>query len=112
MKKGQILEGIVERVDFPNKGVVKVREENGEEAVCIVKNVLPGQRVSFRVQKKRSGKAEGGLQEVLERAENEVESPCPHFGLCGGCLYHNLSYEEQCGLKEEQVRRLLSTVLD
>ena len=112
MKKGQILEGIVERVDFPNKGVVKVREENGEEAVCIVKNVLPGQRVSFRVQKKRSGKAEGGLQEVLERAENEVESPCPHFGLCGGCLYHNLSYEEQCGLKEEQVRRLLSPVLD
>ena len=29
MKKGQIFEGIVERVDFPNKGVVKVREENG-----------------------------------------------------------------------------------
>ena len=50
MKKGQILEGIVERVDFPNKGVVKVREENGEEAVCIVKNVLPGQKISFCVQ--------------------------------------------------------------
>ncbi len=59
MKKGQILEGIVERVDFPNKGVVRVREENGEEAVCIVKNVLPGQKVSFCVQKKRGRKAEG-----------------------------------------------------
>ena len=112
MKKGQILEGIVERVDFPNKGVVRVREENGEEAVCIVKNVLPGQKVSFCVQKKRGGRAEGRLLEVLGRAENEVESPCPHFGFCGGCLYHNLSYEEQCRLKEEQVRRLLTPVLE
>lgn len=111
MKKGQILEGVVERVDFPNKGVVKLREENGEEAVCVVKNVLPGQRVSFCVQKKRGGRAEGRLLEVIERAGNEVESPCPHFGLCGGCLYHGLSYEEQCRLKEEQVRKLLEPVL-
>ena len=41
MKKGQIAEGIVIRVDFPNKGVVRVEEviENGEKKVtdCIVK---------------------------------------------------------------------------
>lgn len=112
MKKGQILEGIVERVDFPNKGVVKVREENGEEVFCLVKNVLPGQKVSFCVQKKRNGRAEGRLLEVVEKAENEVESPCPHFMLCGGCLYHNLSYEDQCRLKQEQVKKLLDQVLD
>lgn len=111
MKKGQILEGIVERVDFPNKGVVRVREENGEEVCCLVKNVLPGQKVSFCVQKKRNGRAEGRLLEVVERAENEVESPCPHFMLCGGCLYHNLSYEDQCRLKQEQVKKLLDQVL-
>lgn len=111
MKKGQILEGIVERVDFPNKGIVRAVEENGEEAFCLVKNVLPGQRISFCVQKKRNGRAEGRLLEVIERAENEVESPCPHFASCGGCLYHNLSYEDQCGLKQEQVKRLLDPVL-
>lgn len=111
MKKGQILEGIVERIDFPNKGVVKVREESGEEAFCLVKNVLPGQKVSFCVQKKRNGRAEGRLLEVVEKAENEVESPCPHFMLCGGCLYHNLSYEDQCRLKQEQVKKLLDQVL-
>lgn len=111
MKKGQILEGVVERVDFPNKGVVKVKKENGEEAVCLVKNVLPGQKISFCVQKKRSGRTEGRLLAVLEKAANEVESPCPHFAACGGCLYHNLPYEGQCGLKQEQVKRLLSNVL-
>ena len=111
MKKGQILEGIAERVDFPNKGIIKVKEEDGRESVCVVKNVLPGQTLSFRVQKKRNGKAEGQLLELLKRAENELESPCPHFGSCGGCLYHTLSYEAQCALKEEQVKRLLEGVL-
>ena len=104
MKKGQILEGIVERVDFPNKGIVRAVEENGEEAFCLVKNVLPGQRISFCVQKKRNGRAEGRLLDVIERVANEVESPCPHFASCGGCLYHKLSYEDQCGLKQEQVK--------
>ena len=111
MKKGQVSEGFVERVDFPNKGVVRFAEENGEEGVCFVKNVLPGQRVSFRVQKKRNGRMQGQLLKVLEKAENEVGSPCPHFGLCGGCLYQNLSYEDQCALKSGQVKRLLDVVL-
>ena len=111
MRKGQILEGVTERVDFPNKGVVRGKDESGAEFVCIVKNVLPGQKISFRVQKKRSGRTEGVLLTVLERAENEVESPCPHFAVCGGCLYHRLSYEDQCALKQEQVKRLLHPVL-
>ena len=51
MKKGQVLTGFVERVDFPNKGIVMTEEGN-----CIVKNVLPGQKVTFVVQKKRNGR--------------------------------------------------------
>ena len=53
MKKGEILEGTVERIEFPNKGIVVC-----EEGSCVVKNALPGQRVSFRVSKARKGKAE------------------------------------------------------
>jgi len=106
MKKGQVLEGIVERLDFPNKGVVQT-----QEGICIVKNVLPGQKISLAVQKKRSGKAEGRLLEVLEPSEDEVASPCPHFGICGGCSYQNLPYEKQCALKEKQVKALLDPVL-
>lgn len=106
MKKGQVYEGIVERVDFPNRGVVYVGEE-----VCIVKNSLPGQKVSFRVNKLRKGKAEGTLLSVVEKSPAECGSPCSHFGLCGGCTYQSLPYETQCRLKEEQVKRLLVGVL-
>ena len=81
MKKGQVLQGTVAYVDFPNKGVVKVEE--GKQV--IVKNVLPGQEISFSVNKVRKGKGEGRLLEVLKKAPNELrEAPCPHFGICGG----------------------------
>lgn len=106
MKKGQTYEGYVEKIDFPNKGIV-----NTEEGKAIVKNTLPGEKVSFRVNKVRKGKAEGALLEVLERAENEIDSPCPHFGICGGCNYQTLPYEEQVAIKRQQITDIFRPVL-
>lgn len=102
MKKHEVYEGIVTSVKFPNKGVVVVDNEK-----CMVKNVLPGQHVLFRVTKKKSGQCEGNLIEVKEHAPNECEAQCRHFGVCGGCSYQNLPYEEQLKLKESQVRELM-----
>lgn len=107
MKKGDILSGTVKQVDFPNKGIVETPEGD-----CMVKNVLPGQKVTFVVQKKRNGRGEGRLLQVEEKSDLETESPCPHFGECGGCLYLSLPYETQLGLKERQVKKLLDSVLD
>ena len=106
MKKGQVYEGIVERVDFPNKGIVQT-----EGGTVIVKNSLPGQKVKLGVNKVRSGKAEGRLMEVIEKSPLETGNPCSHFGLCGGCTYLSLPYEEQLAIKENQVKRLLDGVL-
>ena len=106
MKKGQIIEGTVKRVDFPNKGIVET-----EEGVCVVKNALPGQRVQCGVNKVRHGKAEGRLLQVLEPSALECGSPCPHFGICGSCTYLTLPYEEQLKIKESQVKKLLDSVL-
>lgn len=107
MKKGQIAEGRVDHVVFPNKSVVLTEE--GERV--IVKNTIPGQKVSFLVNKVRKGKAEGRLLEILEKSPLEVESKCPHFGECGGCTYQSLPYEEQLKLKENQVRGLMEEAI-
>ena len=107
MKKGQIVEGIVRRMDFPNKGVVETQDGD----VCIVKNALPGQKVRCSINKVRKGKAEGRLLDVLEPSPVETGSPCPHFGECGGCLYLSFPYEEQLKVKEMQVKKLLDQVL-
>ncbi len=106
MKKGQVAEGIVERVDFPNKGIVSC-----DDGICVVKNVLPGQKISCRINKVRKGKAEGRLLEVLEPSPAEIGSPCPHFGICGGCVSISLPYEEQLHMKDGQIKRLLAPVL-
>ena len=107
MKKGQIIKGVVERVDFPNKGIV-----NTAEGICTVKNVLPGQKITLMVQKNRNKKAEGRVLSVDQKSPLEMESPCPHFGECGGCTYISLPYEEQLAIKEAQVKKLLDSVLD
>ncbi len=107
MKKGQVYEGVVERVDFPNKGIVRVGDET-----CVVKNSLPGQKISLCVNKVRKGKAEGRLVEVMEKSPLECGSPCSHFGLCGGCTYLSIPYEEQLKIKEAQVAKLIKGVLE
>ncbi len=106
MKKGQILEGIVSRMDFPNKGVTET-----EEGIVSVKNVLPGQKIRLQVTKLRNGRAEGRLLSVLAPAPLENTPACPCFGSCGGCLSLSLPYEEQLAVKEQQVRRLLDACL-
>ena len=56
MKKGQVYEGVIESVEFPNKGIVNVSQE---DRCVIVKNGVPGQKVRFSVNKVKKGKAEG-----------------------------------------------------
>ena len=109
MKKGQIYEGKIERIDFPNKCRVIVPDE---DKPVVVKGGIPGQKVKVAVNKVRKDKAEGRVLEVVEKASNECEPVCPHFGQCGGCSYQNLPYEEQLKLKEGMVKALLDGVCD
>lgn len=115
MKKGDIVTGVVRSVDFPNKGMVIIEEETADgikkEKNCIVKNVIPGQTVTVRIKKTNKQKAEGNCISIERKADNEIDALCPHFGICGGCTYLNLSYKDQLALKEGQVKKLLDGVL-
>ncbi len=107
MKKGETAEGTVIGIRFPNKGIVCVRTPD-EVLECEVKNALPGQKVRFRIAKKRGGRILGTLLEVTEPGPSERKPECPSYGKCGGCLYLPLPWEEELKIKEEQVRKLLS----
>lgn len=108
MKKGQVVEGIIERIDFPNKGILMTEE--GKQV--IVKNGVQGQKVSASINKIRKGKCEGRLIEVLEKSPLELDEPgCVHFNECGGCTYQTLPYEEQLKMKAGQVKKLIDDVI-
>ena len=115
MKKGGIYTGYVESVDFPNKGNVIVKtEEDGQiiKEKAVVKNSIPGQTVKFMVNKKKHGKCEGRLLEVVCQADTETNERCEHFGKCGGCVYQTVRYEEQLKMKENAVKKLLAPVIN
>lgn len=115
MKKGNIYEGIVKKVEFPNKAYVEVieKDENGNEqkTLTIVKGALPGQKIKFRAKKVRKDKSQGILLEVTEKSPLETAEPmCSRFGKCGGCSYQTLPYEKQLELKRNQVLEIIDNV--
>lgn len=108
MKKGDVVEGIVQKIEFPNKGILFIEEEK-----IVVKNALPGQQIRILINKKRKGKCEARLLEVLTPSPKEKTADvCPQAGVCGGCLYQTLPYEEQLTIKESQVKELMDSVCD
>ena len=105
MKKGSIVRGRVERLEYPNRGIVLTDDAE----VLEVKDVIPGQIVEAVVTRGRKGASKGRVRAIVKRAPAErLESICPLTGRCGGCSYQTLPYEEQLKLKEGQVRQLLS----
>lgn len=113
MKKGQEYIGTIEKVDFPNKGLINYAEEDGKVTKIVVKGGIAGQKVRFMLSKKRSGKCEGRIMEVLEKSslENRIP-PCPHFESCGGCTYQQLEYDNQLALKSSMVKDIIDGVCD
>lgn len=110
MKKGQVYEGMIQKVEFPNKGIVQV---DGEEKPVIVKNAIPGQKIRFCVNKLRKGKAEGRLLEVMEKSALETREPvCSIFPACGGCMYQTMDYQAQVKMKAEQIQSIMDAAVD
>lgn len=107
MKKGEIYEGVIDEIEFPNKGWIHL---DGQK--ILVKNGIPGQRVRFVIQKKRSNRFQGRILEVLEKSPQETRDPlCREFPDCGGCMYQTMSYEAQLAMKERQIRELIEEAL-
>lgn len=107
MKKGDIFEGVIEKIDFPNKGRVYA-----EDQVITVKNGIPGQRIKGMINKKRAGRLEARLMEVLEKSPLETREPlCKNFPACGGCMYQTMAYEDQLKMKEDQLHGLLDEAI-
>ena len=118
MKKGDIVEGVIEHYSFPNKGsFIHIEENPGAQGGEIrrritVKGALPGQTVRVRIKRKKEGSAEGTLLDVVKNSPLETRKPmCDHFHQCGGCSYQKLAYTNQLKLKEEMVKEILSPVI-
>lgn len=80
------------------KAVAKVNE-----LVIFVPYVVPGDIVDLQVKRKKNHYAEAVAVKFHEKSPLRTEPFCSHFGVCGGCKWQCLSYEEQLKYKQKQV---------
>ena len=75
--------------------------------VVMVPFALPGEKVRARVYRNHANYSDADLIDILEPSPNRVEPRCKLFGICGGCQYQNLKYNDQLAYKTRHVQELV-----
>ena len=101
-----LLENItIEAVAAEGKCITRV-----DEQVIFVPFCVPGDVVDLQVVKKKHKYCEAKVVRFIKKSEVRQEPMCEHFGICGGCKWQNLPYEEQIKAKQKQVEDQLTRI--
>ncbi|MBO4549262.1 MAG: 23S rRNA (uracil(1939)-C(5))-methyltransferase RlmD, partial [Bacteroidaceae bacterium] len=74
-----------------------------DDLVVFVPYVVPGDVVDLRVTRKKHHCAEAVCTHIYKKSDRRAEPFCPHYGVCGGCKWQILPYEDQLRYKQKQV---------
>ena len=101
-----ILENVtIEAVAAEGKCVTHV-----DDKVIFVPFVVPGDVVDLQIRKRKRNYCEATVIRFISKNNIRQEPMCEHFGICGGCKWQNLPYEEQLKAKQQQVYDQLSRI--
>ncbi len=78
--------------------------------VLFVENAIPGDVVDVRVTKNKKSWAEGKVTKLITPSPTRIEPFCEHFGVCGGCKWQMVPYEQQIAYKQQQVQDQLTRI--
>ena len=73
------------------------------ELVVFVPFCVPGDVCDVQIRRKKHSFAEGEVVRFINYSKVRATPFCEHFGVCGGCKWQNLPYEEQLKFKQQQV---------
>ena len=99
-KKFHLFENI-EVVDTAAKGKSVAKSPDGR--VVFLSNAVPGDIVDIRTGRKRKSYYEGKAVKFHHLSEKRVDPVCEHFGLCGGCKWQHMNYQDQLSYKQKEV---------
>src|SRR6056297_3696308 len=106
MKKNDRVQVTIEDMKFSNLGIAHLE---GKEIK--IKNALIGHTVEIGLSKIKAKKAKGKVKEVIKRADYEIEAPCIHYDVCGGCSRQTMPITDQGELKEKLVKDLFNETI-
>jgi 23S rRNA (uracil1939-C5)-methyltransferase len=95
-------------LDAGAKGVSVAKAPDGK--VVFIPNVVPGDVVDVQTFKKRKAYYEGKAVKFHELSEHRVDPICEHFGVCGGCKWQNMNYDQQLFFKQNEVKNHLQRI--
>ncbi len=99
-KKFHLFENI-EVVDTAAKGKTVAKSPDGR--VVFLSNAVPGDIVDIRTGRKRKSYYEGKAVKFHHLSEKRVDPVCEHFGVCGGCKWQHMNYQDQLSYKQKEV---------
>ena len=103
MKRGEHITLDIERLNAKGDGVGVC---DGREVV--VPRAVPGDRALVYLRRKRKGRFEGVVDDLIEPGVERIDPACVHFGVCGGCRWQDIEYDDQLKIKESLVHRLVA----
>ncbi|MDM7202650.1 MAG: TRAM domain-containing protein [Thermodesulfobacteriaceae bacterium] len=92
----------IEKITFGGVGLGRLK--NGK--IVFVPYVIPGEKIKAIVTEDYKDYAYGEISEIIEAAPSRINPPCSYYGICGGCHFQHLPYEEEIKIKEEILREL------
>jgi len=98
LRPGELAEADIVDLAHDGRGIARA-----DGKAVFIAGALPGERVRFRVQKRRRQMDEAQLLEVLVPSPDRRVPRCAHFGICGGCSLQHLAPEAQVAAKERQL---------
>ena len=95
----------IESIAFQGKAVAKK-----EGIVYFVDDAVPGDKVIAQLKRKKKRYFECFISEILSPSQYRIEPTCSHFGICGGCSWQNLEYDQQVFWKKQNVSDALQRI--
>lgn len=93
-----------------NGGASRDKEGNQIRKVLFVPFAAEGDVCDVQILKARSSYAEGKIVNLVEPSPVRVQPMCNHFGVCGGCKWQHIPYQEQLKFKQQQVMDALQRI--
>ena len=81
-----------------------------DDLVVFVPFCVPGDVCDVQIRRKKHSFAEGEVVRFIKYSNVRATPFCEHFGVCGGCKWQNLPYEEQLKFKQQQVYDQLTRI--
>lgn len=106
LKKNDIIKLYISSATAEGSGVGKT-----EDGIAVfVSNSAIGDELSVRILKVKKTYAFGKIEEIIAPSPARIESDCPYFSKCGGCVWRHISYDEECKIKQQRVEDAITRI--